>query len=182
MSSYKEGQVHQLMERFEAEGFTPSDVTRLGQAKILAEIKQLLNGSAKIVRIANPSDFSTFGGWIITEKCGYKQLELEKEEFSLYLSDGQIGDKVTTGDILFRELKDFPVASACVLGELLQNTKCIPQYWKGKKVFFWGTIYRGSLCNRFVRYLYEHGGKWYWNYFWLGDNFGKNDFAVMLVR
>jgi len=39
MSSYKEGQVHQLMERLEAEGFTPDDVTKLGQYENLSDIR-----------------------------------------------------------------------------------------------------------------------------------------------
>lgn len=49
----------------------------------------------------------------------------------------------------------------------LANPHLIPEEWKGKAVFFWGTIYRdadGHLC---VRYLYWRGGGWDWGYRWL---------------
>lgn len=50
MSSYKEGQVHQLVERLEAEGFTLHHITLLGQTDKLSDIKLLLEGEAEIVK------------------------------------------------------------------------------------------------------------------------------------
>ena len=44
MSSYLEGQVHQLMDAFQKAGFTPGDITALGQCSELGEIKRFLNG------------------------------------------------------------------------------------------------------------------------------------------
>jgi hypothetical protein len=54
MSSYSEGQTHQLMEALELAGVPATDVTKLGQfgKKGLLEICLVLNGKAKIVRIA----------------------------------------------------------------------------------------------------------------------------------
>lgn len=51
MSSYSEGQTHQLMDRFEAEGFTSADLTNLGQFANLGGIRAVINGRAKIVPI-----------------------------------------------------------------------------------------------------------------------------------
>src|SRR3989338_7394952 len=52
MSSYKEGQTHQLANALEAEGFTPEEVTTLGQnrSEALTGLRLVLRGLAKIVR------------------------------------------------------------------------------------------------------------------------------------
>src|SRR3989344_3326520 len=52
MSSYTEGQTHQLVDKLEAEGFTPDHVTKLGQFGNLACIKNVLEGLAKIKPVA----------------------------------------------------------------------------------------------------------------------------------
>lgn len=51
MSSYKEGQTHQLANALEAEGFTPEDLATLGQNRngVLTGLRQVLRGLAKIV-------------------------------------------------------------------------------------------------------------------------------------
>lgn len=52
MSSYSEGQTHQLADALEAEGFTPDELTVLGQNRsgVLTSLKLVLCGLAKIVR------------------------------------------------------------------------------------------------------------------------------------
>lgn len=52
MSSYIEGQSHQLVDALEAHGFTAGDITTLGQNKdgVLDHLKLVLLGLAKIVR------------------------------------------------------------------------------------------------------------------------------------
>jgi len=52
MSSYKEGQTHQLANALEAEAFTPEEVTALGQNRngVLTDLRLVLRGLAKIVR------------------------------------------------------------------------------------------------------------------------------------
>jgi len=51
MSSYSEGQTHQLMEVLQKENYTSDDVTKLGQSKDLPRILAVLRGRAKIVDI-----------------------------------------------------------------------------------------------------------------------------------
>ena len=53
MSSFTEEQTHQLMERLEAEAFTPEQVTKLGQFNNLAGVKAVLEGTAKIKPMAD---------------------------------------------------------------------------------------------------------------------------------
>lgn len=52
MSSYSEGQTHQLADALEAEGFTPAEVTLFGQNQggVLTGLLLVLRGLAKIVR------------------------------------------------------------------------------------------------------------------------------------
>jgi hypothetical protein len=49
MSSYSEWQVHQLVDKLEAEGFTAEHITKLGQYANLGDIRLVLDGRAKIV-------------------------------------------------------------------------------------------------------------------------------------
>ena len=49
MSTYTEGQVHQLVERLESEGFKAEHITKLGQCRHLASIRAFLEGNAEIV-------------------------------------------------------------------------------------------------------------------------------------
>lgn len=86
MSSYKEGQMHQLADRLEAEGFTSEDVTKLGQYKDYFGLRGIMRGTHEIREIgACPvpeptrswreedgviyfsvtSDGTTGGGWIV---------------------------------------------------------------------------------------------------------------------
>lgn len=51
MSSYTEGQTHQLVDRLEAERFTPADLTKLGQFANLGGIRAVVNGRAEIIPI-----------------------------------------------------------------------------------------------------------------------------------
>ena len=98
---------------------------------------------------------------------------------TLHLSPNQKDGKVINGHDLRKELKGKPVMDACELDYLLANPHLIPEEWKGKAIFFWGTIFRdsdGSLC---VRFLIWHDGRWQSFYSWLdGDWDGDNPAAL----
>lgn len=96
------------------------------------------------------------------------QFVFDPANVKLHLSSNQQGGKFIRGNDLRKELASEPVLPANVLDFLLANPHLIPEEWKGKYVFFWGTIYRdsgGPLC---VRYLYFRGGGWDSYYGWLG--------------
>jgi hypothetical protein len=59
------------------------------------------------------------------------------------------------------------------------NSHLIPEEWKGKYVFFWGTIYRGSGDNLYVRCLCWGGGRWDWGYDWLGGGWDDGNPAAV---
>ena len=98
---------------------------------------------------------------------------------SLWLSEKQKNGKFVTGNELRKELEGQPVLNANVLDFLLEHTHLISEEWKGRRVFFWGTIYFDLKSNRYVRYLYWAGGKWRWHYFFLGRNWDVDDIAVV---
>ena len=92
-----------------------------------------------------------------------------QDKVQLYLADGQQSGTVV-GTELRTVLGGKSVLNANVLDYLLAHPQLIPESWKGKLVFFWGTIYRsadGGLC---VRYLGWSGLGWRWDYHWLDDH------------
>ena len=99
------------------------------------------------------------------------QLEWDPAKVRLHFSPNQQNDKSIQGHKLRKELENEPVLNANVLDSLLDHPNLIPEEWKGKFVFFWGTIYRDSDDHLYVRYLFWFGGKWDWSYEGLGHKF-----------
>ena len=106
--------------------------------------------------------------WIVEEHKKGGKLEWNPKNISLYLSENQKKDWIK-GNELREELKGKPVLNANVLDYLLAHPELIPEEWKGKYVFFWGTIYRDSDGSLNVRYLGWNGERWNWSFNWL-DN------------
>lgn len=106
-------------------------------------------------------------------------IEWNPEKISLYLSEIQKTGRIVGTD-LRKELAGMPVLNACVLDYLLANPHLIPEEWKGKHIFFWGTVYRGHDDGLFVRYLCWSGDEWYWGLRWLDSGWSSSDPAVCL--
>lgn len=120
-------------------------------------------------------------GWSVDVHRKGGQIEFDPAKIVLYLSMQQKGDVRIEGHKLREELKAQPVYNANLLDWLLRkkNQHLISKNWKGKTTFFWGTIYRcpgGNLC---VRCLHWDGGKWYWSYLLLDDDWLSDDSAVV---
>lgn len=104
-----------------------------------------------------------------------------KTKTKLFLAEKQ-KKGVVSGNDLRKELEGKPVLKANVLDYLLAHPELIPEEWKGKMVFFWGTIYRvsdGCLC---VRYLFCVGDRWDWDCRWLDDDWDSSDPAAVQAR
>ena len=112
-------------------------------------------------------------------------LIFDSTKITPYFSEGQKNRKMVVGHDLRKELEGKPVLTAHVLDYLLANTRLIPDSWKKNEKgetlnhFFWGTVYRDSDGDLCVRYLYWYGGRWHWNYYWFGEEFGSQDPAVL---
>ncbi|OHA23918.1 MAG: hypothetical protein A3B11_00370 [Candidatus Taylorbacteria bacterium RIFCSPLOWO2_01_FULL_44_26] len=107
-------------------------------------------------------------------------VKFDPKKIILHLANGQKGAKCIVGNELRLELAKERVYTAHILDYLLrpENQHLIPEEWKGKAIFFWGTIYRdsGDLC---VRCLYWFGGRWCWGCFWLVFDFRVGDPAAV---
>ncbi|MBP7846152.1 MAG: hypothetical protein KA007_01810 [Candidatus Pacebacteria bacterium] len=143
--------------------------------------KKFLRGECEVITTKHiiDTDIASFipNNWSIEEHRKGGQLEWNPEKISLYLSESQKTGRIVGTD-LRKELSGMPVLNACVLDYLLANPHLIPEEWKGKCVFFWGTVYRDSNGSLYVRYLYWYGGKWDWSSNWLGHGWNAVDPAA----
>ena len=109
-------------------------------------------------------------GWSVPKGCHQKggQFKWDPAKVALYLSKEQQDGKVLEGNKLREELKGKSPYNANLLDYLLKNPYLIPEEWKGKYVSFFGTEYRNSDDNLYVRCLCWRGGGCYGLDFWLG--------------
>lgn len=94
-------------------------------------------------------------------------LFLSEEQENEIISGGPRDGRTISGEDLRKLLVDKPVLNANVLDYLLAHQELIPEEWKGRSVFFWGTIYRGFLNTSYVRALRWNGRNWFWHHGWL---------------
>lgn len=177
------GQMNQLGDAFEAHGLTPEDVTKLRSHPDFAMLRLFARGQAKLVLPQHliDCDAAPFqpNGWSVEKHAKAGQFEWNPTRVKLYLAKSQKPGKLVEGNKLRKELEGQMVLNACVLDYLLKNPELIPDEWKGKAVFFWGTIYRDSDGYLFVRYLCWYGSRWRWFDDWLDSYFDGNDPAAV---
>ena len=145
--------------------------------------KRFLRGDAEVVIKTHTIDCDADPyrpeGWKVEEHIKGGQLHWNPDDVSPYLSDQQKDGKYIEGNELRKELKGKPVLNVNVLDYLLAHSKLIPEEWKSKAVFFWGTIYCDSHGSLSVRYLVWLGDEWDWDNGWLDDQWFGNDPAVV---
>lgn len=117
-------------------------------------------------------------GMVKLEKRG-NDLYTNGHKIDLYLSDNQKRDGYVVGTKLRKKLDDKPTLNANVLDYFLEHQELIPESWKGKCVFFWADIYRGSLDDLYVRCLCWRGGRWRSYCLWLDLSFYSSSPAVV---
>ena len=170
---YSIGAMNQLGDALENAGFTLEDVTKLKQSGDLRDFKNVLNGKAEIIypEYLIDCDVNPFiPGLTVEEHKKGGMLKFNPEKIFLYPSEKQKEGSIGGHD-LRKELADKPVMNANVLDYLLAHPELIPEEWKGKCIFFWGTIYRDSDDLLCVRCLQWKGCKWWWSYRLLDFNF-----------
>jgi len=177
-------QAAELDHSLERNGFTPAMVKKLSEGDTLAQIIPFLNGQADITIYQHIIDCDADPfcpeDWSVEEHIKGGQLKWGAAKIDLYLCKEQEKGSIE-GNQLRKKLKDQTILNACVLDYLIENPNLIPEEWKNKNVFFWGTIYRdsdGSLC---VRGLSWDGDGWGWDYHWLGFHWRGSKTAVVSV-
>lgn len=183
MSRISIGAMNQLADALESAGWTAEDITRLKQFSELPKIKDVLFGKALI---SYPEDLIDCDAtpfipndWMVEEhrKCG--RLRFDATKVSLYLSNKQ-KKGIIIGHDLLKELLGKPVMNANVLDHLLAHQEFIPEEWKNKYVFFWGTIYCDANGYLYVRYLDWNFCSWIWRYYRLDVNLNHLSFAALM--
>lgn len=178
-------QAGELKAAFRRGNWTNAEIKKLSEGDILAQVRQIILGYAEINLIDHVIDCDADpfvpSGWKVIEHKKGGQLKWDPTKISLYLSKKQRDGRVTEGNILRKELENMPVTNANVLDYLLANPHLIPEEWKGKYVFFWGTIYRSSSGSLYVRFLYWFGVWWDWHSHWLGRDWYSSYPAALLA-
>lgn len=167
-------------------GWEPEDFSKLSKDEnLLKLIRGVLYGTHEIKGIEHiiDCDADPFipSGWSVEEHQKMGNIKFDASKVDLYLSRPQRKNNSIEGNKLREELKGKKVLNANVLDFLLKNPHLIPEEWKGKAVFFWGTIYRRSVGSLCVSYLYWGGTEWHWGYRWLVRSFNGSDPAACLA-
>jgi len=161
----------------------------------LSSLKEL-NDNFPFAVIDCDADPFTPENWKVEEHRKGGFINFDPTKISLYLSKKQEKGYISGYD-LRKDLSSESVMNANVLDYLLVHPKLIPEDWKGKYIFFWGTIYiyfggefyigknRSIDCDfclegvLLVRYLGWDGSEWTWCYYRLPYNFSANDQAAI---
>jgi len=118
-------------------------------------------------------------GWSVAEhQPRDKQYQFDPARIFLYQSRTQAKESVK-GNELKKELEDKSTLNANVLDYLFAHPRLIPEEWKGKLVFFFGTIYRDSNGLLCVRCLNWDDSEWRWHCSWLGHGFYSDCFSAV---
>lgn len=119
-------------------------------------------------------------GWQVEKHVKGGKFQFDQTKVKLYLENKQ-----KTGTIGGHKLRELITKHKPFNANLLdwylkpENQKFIPENWKSKVVFFWGTIYRVSGGSLYVRYLSWGGYRWRWGYYWLGGDWDAYNPALV---
>jgi hypothetical protein len=178
------GQANELKLAFRRADFSNDDIKRLCEGSVLTDVRSVLRGHAAInvVEHVIDCDAQPFvpDGWSVEEHQKGGSWKWDASKIYLYTSPEQLKGSIE-GNKLREKLGKIstPVLNANTLDYLLANPHLIPEEWKGKYVFFWGTVYRYRGGDLYVRCLGWGGDGWYWRDFWLGLDFlGSHPAAV----
>lgn len=153
-------------------GGAPEELNALAEKpEVLKGVLEILAGRSEIKPITYTLDFdaSPFipDGWTVESHKKMGQWTFDPSKVKFHLADGQRGGKYVPGTVLREELEKLECYNANLLDFYLKNQYLIPEDWKGKAIFFWGTIYRNADGDLFVRCLDWDGGAWGWCCHWL---------------
>lgn len=123
-------------------------------------------------------------GWIIEEQdersLALTEIDLSKVQLETCLQEGEASIQ---GEDKLKRLKQaghIRLDARFFMG-LWKNPKLIPDAWKGKIIYFDGTVLRRQSGSRHVLYLYWGGRQWHWNYGWLGCQWNAVEPSAVLA-
>lgn len=173
------GLAYKIKQALSRNGITDvADLDWLATGDNITKMRRVRLGHAEIVTPDHIIDCDANphvpDGWSVEEHHKGGAFKWNAEGVRLYLDKGQENGEWIEGNKLRKALDKQPVLTANVLDYLLAKPHLIPEEWKGKAVFFWGTIYRSRVGNLYVRYLFWDGGRWRSNFNWLVGGWDGN--------
>lgn len=181
-------QMVELFDGMEAAGYSPALRKRLSQRKVLKRIKPFLEGGADVVLRNHVIDLDSEP--FVPADCKVEQhklggqFEFDSTKIKFYFSKQQkiVWNGRIDGNELRNELEGKSVLNANVLDYLMRHKEIIPDFWKGMRIFFWGTLYVRLDDRVCVRCLQWDNGDWYWKCILLTDGlFDSNCPAAVLA-
>lgn len=156
----------------------------IGKGDELAELlgAALAQNVGKTVNLA--AEAKVIKGYTVTSHTpGDAAFVWDPAKVTLFLSPEQEGDEVIKGtELQPKVIKQAPFNANLLDYLLLEHPELIPADWKGKEVFFWGTVYRDAGGDACVRCLSRDGGGWCWRARWLGRGWDAHHPAAVLAK
>lgn len=150
-------------------------------------VERLLNGESEVITRCHSIDSDANPeipmGWGVTiaEHRTIGQLELGVRKLHQYQHDKQKTGEIFRLHDLRKELENKIVPNANALDYFFKNQQLIPEHWKGKTIYFFGTIYRDLLGNLYVRYLVWKDECWCLGTDSLNNTYHDNIFALIIL-
>lgn len=121
-------------------------------------------------------------GWelIRHDQCG--KIKWETENVSFYVvPDLQENGKKIRGYGVRRMIEEMPVLNINAMRYLLRRQCLIPKKWRGKAIFFWGTIFRDHNHNLIVYYMFweDKYKQWQESFAWFGAELDEDNPAIL---
>ncbi|QQG45239.1 MAG: hypothetical protein HYW89_04565 [Candidatus Sungiibacteriota bacterium] len=120
-------------------------------------------------------------GWKVEWHRNLGHQVFTPDAIRLHLAEEQKDGRIVRGDKLRKIIETEPVLTDNWLDFLLEHPEFIPESWKGKAIFFWGTGYRHPDGGLYVRFLSFSVGLWYWRCYWLGIDWSQSYPAAVLA-
>jgi len=176
-------QAAELKMAFRRHGWTNADIKTLSEGDLLGKVLMVIKKRAEIVRTEHLIDCSAPpfcpAGWTVKKhKPGSEKYEFDPAQISLYQSKKQKKEAID-GKELHQELASWQFLNANVLDHLLSHQNLIPEKWKYKFIFFFGTIYLSNSGGPCVRCLRWNDHSWEENWEWLNSGLDDRHFAIV---
>lgn len=168
------GQANELKLTFRKAKWKQADIKKFCEGDLAFKLLPVVRGFGNVVVTKHIIDCDIDPyipkGWTVESHRKGGQFEWDAASVGLY-SPKQFQFSVIEGNKIRHDIEMEQIINANVLDYLLVYPELIPESWKGKGIFFWGTIYRDFRNRLVVRCLCFQGEHWVGDYRPLCDDF-----------
>mgnify|MGYP001620111609 CR=1 FL=1 len=126
----------------------------------------------------------TKDGWTLVEDVPFYLSGQDGQPFTPDIVEFlKPGESYVNGEVMKRRAKELNAHLGQGHAEyLLEHQELIPKEWRDKFLVFPGTVWRDSVGDRYVPYLYCYGDRWYLSFGWLWYDWYSDDRLVCLRK